>query len=419
MTEHWAAAWSASAQGPFPHGRDTAQPDLSTLFPEPEYSANNQSFRMIIRPDIWGNQIRIRLSNAHGSKPVTFKDIYVGMQSMSSAILPGTNRQIQFGDSDNVTIEAGQWAVSDPVTLDFVTNPNDPLLTGRTIAVSFHVSGNSGPMTYHAKALQTSYLSKPGASEVCSSKEETGFPYSTTSWFFLDAVDMNMIAATKVIVAFGDSISDGSGSTINGYDRWPDVVARRLHAKFGNSVSLVNQGIGGNQVLGPPDNTPPANRIGGISALKRLERDVVSTTGVSTVIWLEGINDFGFTEVSEEEVIEGIKQGVAAIREAIPGIRIIGATITTALNATTGGHGKMSVDTRRRAFNNFVRTTNIYDGVIDFDAATFDEATGEIKPEMVPNTCIGGPGDKLHPNRIGYQSMAEAVDINMLVEESD
>ena len=107
------------------------------------------------------------------------------------------------------------------------------------------------------------------------------------------------------------------------------------------------------------------------------------------------------------------------MRKSIPGVRIIGATLTTALNATTGGHGKKSVDTRRRAFNNFVRTTNIYDGVIDFDAVTICEATGELKPEMVPNSCIGGPGDKLHPNRIGYQSMAAAVNINMLVEGSN
>ena len=94
-----------------------------------------KSFRMIIRPDIWGRQLRIRLSNAHGSKPITFKDMYVGMQSMSSAILPGTNRQIQFYGLDIVTIEAGQWAVSDPVTLDFITNLKDPLLTGKTIAL--------------------------------------------------------------------------------------------------------------------------------------------------------------------------------------------------------------------------------------------------------------------------------------------
>jgi lysophospholipase L1-like esterase len=417
MADHWAAAWSASAQGPYPHGRETAQPDLSALFPEPEFSAHDQSFRMIIRPDIWGTQARIRLSNAHGSKPIAFDDIHIGLQAMSSAVLAGTNRPITFGGTDNITIEAGHWTFSDPLDLDFIADPNDPLLTGKSLAVSFHIIGDTGPMTYHAKASQTSYLSSSSADDVCSSHEETPFPYSTTSWFFLDAIDMNMAAPTKVIVAFGDSISDGSGSTINGFDRWPEIVARRLHAKFGNSISLVNQGIGGNQVLGPPDETLPTDRLGGISALERLERDVVSMAGVSTIIWLEGINDFGFTDVSAEEVIAGVQQGVELMRKAIPGARIIGATLTTALNATTGGHGSVSVDTRRRIFNEFVRTTDIYDGIIDFDAATYDDSTGELKPEMVPNSCIGGPGDKLHPNRIGYQAMAGAVDINMLVGE--
>lgn len=415
MADYWAAAWSASAQGPYPHGRETAQPDLSALFPEPDFSCQDQSFRMIVRPDVWGSQARIRLSNAHGRQPVTFNDIHVGLRLMSSALHVGSSRPIKFGTSDSITIEAGGRAVSDPVDLDFITDPNDPLLIGTSLAISFHVAGDSGPMTYHAKASQTSYLSKNGAVDVCSSPEEAAFPYSTTSWFFLDALDMNMAAPTKVIVAFGDSISDGSGSTINGYDRWPDVVARRLHSNFGNTVSLVNQGIGGNQVIGPPDDTPAADRLGGISALKRLERDVVSMAGVSTVIWLEGINDFGFTDASAEAVIAGVQQGVAQIREAIPGVRIIGATLTTALNATTGGHGSESVDARRRTFNDFVRTTDLYDDIIDFDAATFDETTGELRPEMVPNSCIGGPGDKLHPNRVGYQAMAAAVDIDMLV----
>ena len=415
MVDHWAAAWSASAQGPYPHGRETAQPDLSTLFPEPEFGARDQSFRMIVRPNIWGTQARIRLTNAHGSQPITFRDIYVGMQALSSAVLPGTNRPVTFGNANHITIEPGAWAVSDPVDLDFMTNPNDPLLIGKSLAVSFHVTGDTGPMTYHAKSLQTSYLSERGSAPVSQSEDETAFPYATTSWFFLDALDMNMRVPTQVIVAFGDSISDGSGATINGFDRWPDVVARRLYTKFGNTVSLVNQGIGGNQVIGPPDDTPPADRLGGISALSRLERDIVSMTGVSTIIWLEGINDFGFTDVSAEEVIKGIQQGVASLRKAIPGVRIIGATLTTALNATTGGHGKESVDNRRRIFNEFVRTTDIYDNIIDFDAATYDETTGELKPEMVPNSCIGGPGDKLHPNRIGYQAMAAAVDIDMLV----
>ncbi len=417
MTDHWTAAWGASAQGPYPHGRETAQPDLSGHFPEPGYSARNQSFRMIVRPDIWGRQARIRLSNAHGSQPITFEDIHIGLRSMSSAIMPGTSRKMTFNGTNSVTIAEDSWQNSDPIDLDFISDPNNPLLIDKSLAVSFHIVGESGPMTYHAKASQSSYLAAKGAADVCSSEDEAAFPYATTSWFFLDALEMNMAAPTKVIVAFGDSISDGSGSTINGFDRWPDVVSRRLHAKFGNTVALVNQGIGGNQVIGPPENTPAADNLGGISALSRLERDVISLSGVSTIIWLEGINDFGFSDASAEAVIDGVRQGVARMRDAIPGVRVIGATLTTALNATTGGHGQESVDTRRRTFNKFVRTTDIYDGIIDFDAATYDDATGELRPEMVPNSCIGGPGDKLHPNRVGYQAMAAAVDIVMLVGE--
>ena len=336
---------------------------------------------------------------------------------MSSALLPGTNQPIKFGDADDITIVPGTWAVSDPINLDFLTDPGDPLLAGKSLAVSFHVTGDSGPMTYHAKALQTSYLSKQGSLPVSQSEDETAFPYSTTSWFFLDALYMNMTTPTKVIVVFGDSISDGSGSSINGFDRWPDVVARRLHAKFGNSASMVNQGIGGNQIIGPSDDTSPADRLGGISALARLERDVVNMMGVSTVIWLEGINDLGFTDATAADIIGGIRTGVTKMRQVIPNLRIIGATLTTALNASTAGHGREAVDTHRRAFNAFIRSTDIFDGIIDFDAATVDETTGQLRPEMVPNTCIGGPGDRLHPNRIGYQAMAAAVDIDMLVGE--
>ena len=118
-------------------------------------------------------------------------------------------------------------------------------------------------MTYHAKALQTSYISERDSGAVGHMESEGPFPFSTTSWFFLDAVDMNMTHETRVVVVFGDSISDGSGSTINGHDRWPDVFSRRLHARYGNTVSVVNQGIGGNQILGPPEGTAPEDRLGG------------------------------------------------------------------------------------------------------------------------------------------------------------
>ena len=178
---------------------------------------------------------------------------------------------------------------------------------------------------------------------------------------------------------------------------------------------MVNQGIGGNQVIGPASYTPANAIAGGPSALARLDSDVIALPGVSTVIWLEGTNDFGTEKASAEAVIAGVREGVRRMREKIPGVRIIMATITSALNATNGRHGTAEVKASRQAFNAFVRTAGIFDGVVDFDAATLDPATGELKAEFQPNTSIGGPGDKLHPNRLGYQAMGAAFDLKMVV----
>lgn len=412
---YWTAAWSASAQGPYPYGRETAQPDLTSVFPNPLQGAYDQSFRMIVRPDIWGSETRIRFSNFHGSNSVTFDDVFIGLQDMSSAVLRGTNQPVTFSNEKVVKIPGGEHFLSDPIHLGFLSGYNNSVLSSKSLAVSFHVCGETGPMTYHAKALQTSYLSAPGTGSLGSSERESSFPYSTTSWFFVDAIDMKMPVKTRVVVAFGDSISDGSGSTINGFDRWPDVLSRRLHEKYGNSVSLINQGIGGNQVLGPNKSTPLGERLGGVSALSRLERDVISMSGITTVIWLEGINDFGHAKANSEEVIKGISQGITRLREGIPGIRIVLGTLTPALNATTGGHGTKAVDVNRRAFNEFVRSTSLVDGFIDFDAVTVDPSSGELRSEMRPGSSIGGLGDGLHPNRLGYQAMAAAVSLDTII----
>src|SRR5205814_8773955 len=181
------------------------------------------------------------------------------------------------------------------------------------------VVGESGPMTWHAKALQTSYVTASGAGARGKDESESAFPYSTTSWYFLDEVDMNLATRAQVIVAFGDSITDGTGTTINGDDRWPDVLSRRLHTAYGDDFVVVNQGIGGNQVVGPADYA--AKPIpGGASALSRLDRDILRLPGVATVIWLEGINDFGAADATAEAVSDGYVKGVAHLRQRIPGV---------------------------------------------------------------------------------------------------
>ena len=412
--DRWVASWAASAHGPYPAGYPTAQLELKFAFPVPEQGARNQTFRLIVRPDVWGRQARIRLSNAFGTRPVTFDDAFVGLQESGSAIVAGTNRAILFKGKKGVTVPPGESVVSDPVTLEFVKSAANPLLRGRKLGVSFHVAGESGPMTWHAKALTTSYLTPPDAGSKGQETAETAFPFSTASWYFLDEVDMRVANNTKVIVAFGDSITDGSLSTINGDDRWPDVLSRRLHARFGDKFVVVNQGIGGNQVAGPAEYTPANPFPGGPAAVSRLDRDIISLPGVTAVVWMEGINDFGAAAATVETVIEGFTKGAATLRQKIPGVKIYAATLTATLNSTIDSYGQPEVDAKRKALNQFLRTSKVFDGVVDFDAATLDDKTGETLPIMQPNSSIGGPGDKIHPNRAGYAAMANAVDLDMI-----
>jgi lysophospholipase L1-like esterase len=411
--QHWATAWTGSVQGPYPVGNPSAQPDLRFAFPSPEQGARDQTFRLVVRPDIWGGEARLRLSNALGTRPVTFDGALVGLQLGGPALVRGSNRPVTFGGKRSVTVAAGEWVWSDAVPLPFVRE--GAMLAGRKLAVSFHVAGESGPMTWHAKALNTSYLTAPGAGAKGEAEDEAAFPFSTASWYFLDAVDMAAPADARVVVAFGDSITDGTASTMNGDDRWPDVLSRRLHARPRNRLSVVNAGIGGNQVAGPPEYSPEKPFPGGPSALQRLERDVLSLSAVGAVIWLEGINDFSRNgNASLDTVVAAMKEGVGRIRARLPGVRVIGATVTSALGSSSAAHGFPEQDEKRKGLNEFIRASGLFDGVADFDRATLDPATGGMRAEFVPESTTGGPGDKLHPNRAGYLAMGMAIDLDLL-----
>ena len=202
---------------------------------------------------------------------------------------------------------------------------------------------------------------------------------------------------------------------MNGDDRWPDVLWRRLHAIHGNRVAVVNAGIGGKQVAGPSEYGPQKPFPGGPSALTRIDRDVIELSGVSSIIWLEGINDFSRNgNASVETVIDGMKEVVGRIRAKRPELRVFGATVLTALGASNPAHGFPEQDQKRRALNEFIRTSGLFDGIIDFDQVTIDAQSGGLKPEFVPDSTTGGPGDKLHPNRAGYLAMGMAIDLELL-----
>jgi lysophospholipase L1-like esterase len=402
----WVTTWSGSAHGTYPTGTAILQPNLTFAFPDGTTSANEQTFRLMVRPTVWGDRFRLRFSNFFGAQPLVLDDVYLALHASSGTIEQGTNTPVSFQGSSRVVIPAGQLMWSDPVQLSFARDPDRYLLFGRKLAVSFHVVGSSGPMTWHSKGLQTNYITAPGAGSRSREESDQSFPYTSSSWYFLDAVDTAGVRDTTTVVALGDSITDGTGSTINGDDRWPDVVGRRLLSTYGNRVAVANAGIGGNRIL-------TDSAAGGPAALTRLNRDVLSLSDVTAVIWFEGINDLS-AGASADDLINGIRQGVASLRASSPGITLIQATITSSLGST---NGTPELDARRQAVNAFIRTAGIFDSVADFDAATVDPSTGRLRPEFQPNSSTAA-NDFLHPNRAGYLAMAQTVDLGLLAPPS-
>jgi lysophospholipase L1-like esterase len=323
-------------------------------------------------------------------------------------LLAGKAQQVLFRGKPEVVIPVGEELYSDEVALDI--DPADPLLEGHNLAVSFFVKGASGPLTWHCDAFYTSYLTAPGNGDHTRDKDEAAFPFTTTSWFLLDAVEAQADPDTAVVCAFGDSITEVVNSTLNGSDTWPDVLSRRLHSAYGNKIAVVKEAISGNTVTSCPRSG--GTSVNGPSAGDRLDRDVFGVAGLRYVIWLEGINDLGACLVSADQVIQGYKDVVERLHAKK--IKVIGATVVSSFGSPIGSYGFPKIDTERKKINDFIRIGGLFDAVADFDAATLDPATGAMKAPMQPNDTTGGPGELLHPNRVGYQAMAETIDIKTL-----
>jgi len=229
-------------------------------------------------------------------------------------------------------------------------------------------------------------------------------------WFFLKAVDVLAPGATGAVVAFGDSITDGTASTPDTNQRWPDLLARRLQAdKATAGLGVLNVGIGGNRVL--HDGAGP-------SALARFDTDVLAQSGVKYLIILESINDIGhaydpkkpYDVVTADDLIAGLTQ--MAERAHMHGIKVFGATLTPYFGAggTTTGYESAAGDQVRQAVNAFIRTSKVFDGVIDFEKATADPANpNQWKP-------VYERGDHLHPTDTGMHAMADSIDLKLFIE---
>jgi lysophospholipase L1-like esterase len=373
----------------------------ATGFPTPQLLAN-QSLRMVVTPHLGGSLLRIHLSNRFGTTAVTFGRVTVGRQtngSAAAAIAP-----VLFGGAASVTVPAGADVVSDPVSVSFAAF--EPL------AVSMFVPGEQTGPTKHWNANATSYYSLPMSGDHTGDDAGSSYPGRTGSWLYLDGVDVLAPAPARSVVAFGDSITDGfvsgsplsipaDGSVANKNGRYPDDLQRRLD-RAGIPISVVNAGIGGNQLLadGEPSQTGP-------SGLRRFSADALSQAGVSGVLLLAGINDLGLSGKTSGEIIAGYTQLIDQAHAA--GVRIWLGTITPAANSVVDGTGAApDSEQYRQQINAWIRGQHLADGVADFDTALRNPA--DVSTLLPAYASV----DNLHPNLAGYQAMADAVDLGLL-----
>lgn len=343
----------------------------------------DQTVRNIVHTSIGGSGLRVRLSNVFGSRPVTFDNVYVGRQSSDAALVPGSNRQATFNSSAAVTIPPGVAALSDPLP--------GTVAPAQNLAVSAHLVGASGTVTGHNLATQVSYVSSSG--DFAAAEDGAAFDTTITRWFWVDAVIVNAPKQVSTLVALGNSITDGLGSTVGANRRWPDFLARRLlRQPTVRQFGIANEGISGNQVTADG---------AGVSALARLDRDVLAQPGVETMVIMEGINDIARGSVtSADQLIAAYRQIIARAHAA--GVRVLGGTMTPFVNLDP------DEEAIRQGANEFIRTSGEFDGVIDFDKAIRDPAEPlDILPAF-------DSGDHLHPSDAGYQAMADTIDVAML-----
>ncbi|MEO8256438.1 MAG: SGNH/GDSL hydrolase family protein [Acidobacteriota bacterium] len=350
---------------------------------------NNQTLRQIVHTSLGGDRVRIVLSNAFGTSPLSIGAAHVAIREQDAAIVKASDRTVTFGASPSVNIPAGAVVVSDPVALTvppFADLAIDVYLPGDTAA-------SPSPLTTHAGAQQTSYVSPTG-----NHAGDADLPgaATTAAWFFLSRVEVAASQRAGAVVTFGDSITDGTRSTINTNNRWPDHLARRLQAQK-IDLAVLNQGIAGNRVLADG---------AGVSALARFDRDVLAQSGVTHVIVLESINDIG---QARDNACPSAADLIAAHRQLIErahsrGLKIFGATLTPFEGAA---YWTREGEAKRQAVNDWIRNGKFYDGVIDFDAAVRDpNAPTKLQPQF-------NPGDNLHLTDAGYMTMATAIDLGL------
>lgn len=377
----WVAGWASSQMVP------TGDNAL------PAGSLGGATLRQIIRSSVDGTGLRVRLSNAYGTAPLRIDGATLAraVKAGSAAIDPASLTALRFDGQAGVTIPAGAEYLSDPVDL--------PLRAFDDLAITLHYAQDPQGQTSHPGSRATSWLL---AGDHLNDKDLAGAK-AFQHWFTLSGLEVSRCETPRLIVALGDSITDGHGATDDGNDRWTDDFARLLQADPATrGLAIINQGIGGNRLL----------RDGlGPNALARLDRDVLVQPGASWVVVLEGINDLG-TLTRDAPVDEAahqalVEQMIGAYRQIIArahgrGIKAIGATVMPFMG-NTYYHPDARNEADRQAVNRWIREKGHFDAVVDFDQAMRDPAQPD---RLLPAYDIG---DHLHPSPAGYRAMAQSI----------
>lgn len=376
----WVTAWAASQNG------------LGMT------AVTNATVRMIARATVSGDAVRLRLDNTYGTSPLAIGTAYVGHRIQGATLAEGSNRQVFFRRSPSIAIPAGGSVESDEVAID--------VLAQTDLAVSLYIPEQNVRPSQHGGAQVTSYVTASGSGDLTADEAAKAFTGTTTSMLWVKAIDVSSSTSTGAIVAFGDSITDGTCSTLDGHDRWEDLLAVRLvlnDKDNGAHKAVLNEGIGGNTItrehLQPPPDSPPG--------VERLDRDVLSHHGVTHVVLFMGTNDIR-RNASAAQVIAGMQDIITRVKAR--GVKIIGATIIPrhnrppAENNTGWDAAKTQV---RNEVNQWMRTRKPFDALIEMDAAVRDPKN----PDLIypPFNC----GDGIHPSPRGYFEMGKSVPLDL------
>lgn len=381
----WVATWGASQQIPEPH--NALPPD----------DLRDATVRQIFHLSVGGSTLRVHVSNAFGTEPLHFTSVHVArpLSPAAAAIDPATDKALTFAGAADVTVPPGAEFVSDPVGY--------PVSALSDVAVTFHLDTPPSTETGHPGSRATTYFVHGDSVSAANLPDANHVDH----WYQVSEIDVQADPHSALVVALGDSITDGHGATTNGNDRWTDVLAKRLQdSKKTRDIGVSNQGIGGNHLL--TDGLGP-------NALARFDRDVLAPTGVRWLIVFEGVNDLGglerLREVPAAEHTALVQRVLAAYQQIIArahshGLRVFGATITPYVGSGYYHPGPAS-EADRQAVNQWIRAAGHFDAVLDFDAVVRDP---QHPDRLLPAFDCG---DHLHPSPAGYRAMGESIPLTL------